>query len=106
MDALEIEGFSVEEFARRYSLGRTKAFEEIAAGHLVARKVGKRTIIMASDAKSWAENLPRVAPKGDASLSAVARSVGSNPAPQRVTGPSPDDADQARNRHSGRTQSR
>jgi len=41
-------------------MGATKAYEEIKAGRLVARKVGRRTIILDEDLKAWLDALPRV----------------------------------------------
>jgi len=52
--------FSIDEFCRRYGLGRTKAYEEVASGRLCARKIGRRTIITEDDAESWLRHLPPV----------------------------------------------
>lgn len=52
--------FSVDEIAARNNLGPTKVAAEIKAGRLVARKVGKRTIITDADEQAWLDNLPRV----------------------------------------------
>lgn len=41
-------------------MGATKAYEEIKAGRLVARKIGRRTIILDEDLKAWLDVLPRV----------------------------------------------
>ena len=51
---------SIEEFCRRYSLGRTKVYEEIKLGRLRARKVGRRTIVTQDDAETWLRHLPRM----------------------------------------------
>jgi hypothetical protein len=48
----------VERFCEVYGVGRTKAFGEIRAGRLKARKVGRSTIIRAEDAKAWLDALP------------------------------------------------
>jgi hypothetical protein len=45
---------SLSEFARQNG--------EIKASRLAARKVGRRTIITAEDAKAWQEQLPKVQP--------------------------------------------
>ena len=50
--------FSVVEVARRASVGRTAVFSEIRAGRLIARKLGRRTIILASDMQRWLHALP------------------------------------------------
>ena len=49
---------SIEEFCRRYSLGRTKVYEEIKLGRLRARKIGRRTIVTQDDAENWLQHLP------------------------------------------------
>jgi hypothetical protein len=59
-----LRGFSVEEFCRRYGIGRTRAYQELNAGRLRARKVGKRTIVTADDAESWLSCLPNLEAQG------------------------------------------
>ena len=49
---------SLQVFCETYSIGRTKAYEEINAGRLKARKAGKRTIITEDDAEVWLSLLP------------------------------------------------
>jgi hypothetical protein len=44
---------SIDGFCKGYGIGRTKAYEEIAAGRLKARKAGTRTIISEDDAEEW-----------------------------------------------------
>jgi excisionase family DNA binding protein len=51
---------SVAEFCERYGPGRTTAYQEIQAGRLRARKVGRRTIITEDDAEEWLRRLPVV----------------------------------------------
>jgi excisionase family DNA binding protein len=51
--------YSVNEAAKAAGIGLTKLREEIAAERLVARKLGKRTLIKISDLESWAANLPQ-----------------------------------------------
>ncbi len=53
--------FGVEEFCRRYGVGRTTAYAEMKAGRLPRRKVGKRSIIAEDDAEEWLRALPIVA---------------------------------------------
>jgi hypothetical protein len=50
-------------FARQNAIRLTTVRGEIKAGRLVARKVGRRTIIAAEDAKAWREQLPKVQPR-------------------------------------------
>jgi hypothetical protein len=49
---------SIDGFCKGYGIGRTKAYEEINAGRLRARKAGRRTIITADDAEDWLNRLP------------------------------------------------
>jgi hypothetical protein len=49
---------SIRAFCETYGVGRTKAYEEINAGRLNARKAGKRTIIAADEAEEWLSLLP------------------------------------------------
>jgi hypothetical protein len=53
---------SLSEFCEDYNVGRTKAYEEINAGRLRARKCGKRTIVTADDAEEWLRWLPAIEP--------------------------------------------
>jgi excisionase family DNA binding protein len=52
--------YSVHEAAKAAGIGLTKLREEIRENRLVARKLGKRTLINAEDLNAWAANLPRV----------------------------------------------
>jgi len=52
--------FSIRGFARAHAVSRTFAYNEIAAGRLIARKAGSRTIILAEDAAAWRAALPRI----------------------------------------------
>jgi len=52
--------YSVNEAAKAAGIGLTKLREEIREKRLVARKLGKRTLINVEDLNTWAANLPRV----------------------------------------------
>ena len=52
--------YSISGFAQSVGIGRTKLYEEIAAGRLRARKAGKRTIISVEDARAYIASLPAV----------------------------------------------
>ena len=55
-------------------LGRTKIFAEIKQGKLIARKCGRRTLILEDDLLKWLHALPDV--KAEASLSSISTEVG------------------------------
>lgn len=50
--------FTLIEFLTWARIGRTKAYEEIDAGRLKIRKLGRKTLILRTDAEAWLENLP------------------------------------------------
>jgi excisionase family DNA binding protein len=58
-----LRAMSIDVFCDRYGLGRTLAYEEIKAGRLRARKVGRRTLIAEDDAEDWLKSLPPVRAK-------------------------------------------
>ena len=51
---------SVPDTADDVGVGRSRLYDEIAAGRLKARKVGARTIILHSDRDEWLASLPEV----------------------------------------------
>jgi hypothetical protein len=55
-------GLSVYQFCEIYDICRAKAYQEIAAGRLVACKIGRRTVVSTDDAEDWFAALPRVQP--------------------------------------------
>ena len=54
--------YSITEFCALTGIGRTKAYAEIAAGRLHAKKVGSRTLITAESGKNWLDSLPDFKP--------------------------------------------
>jgi hypothetical protein len=50
--------YSVNEFCQMYSVGRTFFYDEIAAGRLRVKKAGAKTLVLATDAQTWAQSLP------------------------------------------------
>jgi Helix-turn-helix domain len=42
---------------------RTVVYEAIRAGELVARKRGRRTIVLQEDLRRWLESMPKIEPK-------------------------------------------
>jgi hypothetical protein len=52
------EVFEVMEFCGRYRVSRSIAFKEIAAGRLIARRVGRKSLITLDAARDWLNHLP------------------------------------------------
>jgi excisionase family DNA binding protein len=52
---------NVVEAAEAAGVGTTAVRAEIAAGRLVARRMGKRVLIAVDDLRRWIDDLPRVA---------------------------------------------
>lgn len=50
--------FSVDEFCQWAGIGRTAAYAEMKTGKLPAKKLGRRTIILKSEAEKWMTSLP------------------------------------------------
>ena len=44
------------------NVGRSTLYEAISNGSLIARKLGKKTLILPADLQSWLENLPSFTP--------------------------------------------
>lgn len=63
MTNVQFGAFTVNAFCRAFGIGRTKAYEEMKAGRLKARKVGSRTIIAEVDAQAWLASLPALPSK-------------------------------------------
>jgi excisionase family DNA binding protein len=49
---------SIKEFVAWSGASRSRTYREIAAGRLRAAKMGRRTVILTSEAKRWLESLP------------------------------------------------
>ena len=52
------QALTIADFCSAYSIGRSRTYELIASGELVARKCGKRTLIARVDADRWLQSLP------------------------------------------------
>jgi hypothetical protein len=52
---------SVNDFMTWASIGRTKFYQEVNAGRLSIRKIGKKTVVRYSDAIDWLNALPEMA---------------------------------------------
>ena len=51
---------TLDEFMRWAAVRRTKTYEEIGAGRLIALKCGNRTLIPIDAAEAWRAALPRL----------------------------------------------
>ena len=51
--------YSVDEACDATGIGRTKLYDEIQRGNLIAVKCGRRTVIRAEDLYKWLANLRR-----------------------------------------------
>jgi len=51
------QAYSIIEAARKASISRSLAYEEIRAGRLIASKIGRRTIITKTNFQAWLDNL-------------------------------------------------
>jgi excisionase family DNA binding protein len=60
MDFSTREAYPVREFCARYGICRQTFYDEIKRGRIRARKLGKKTIILKSDAEAWAASLPEL----------------------------------------------
>lgn len=45
--------YTIADFARVASVGKTTLYEEIAAGRLIAAKIGSKTLIPADRGREW-----------------------------------------------------
>ena len=45
--------YSINDFCKAFSVSRSFAYSEIAAGRLKVRKAGRRTLILPEDADKW-----------------------------------------------------
>jgi len=63
MDELP-ELLTVADFLRRYSIGRTTFYREVAAGRIRLLKLGVASRVARADAERWANSLPVRARRG------------------------------------------
>jgi excisionase family DNA binding protein len=57
-DFRDQEAFSVREFCERFGICRQTFYNQAKHGHIKARKLGRKTVILRSDAEAWLESLP------------------------------------------------
>lgn len=54
--------YSIVEATEEARIGRTSIYDAIGRGELVARKVGRRTIILREDLETWLRSRPTWSP--------------------------------------------
>ena len=57
--------FTISEVCQTARASRTVVYEAIRAGELVARKRGRRTIVLHEDLTAWLKSLPAITPKSE-----------------------------------------
>jgi excisionase family DNA binding protein len=55
---------TIPEAVRASGVGRSTIYAELASGRLVARKLGRRTLVMSSELERWLESLPALKARG------------------------------------------
>jgi hypothetical protein len=50
--------YTIDELRDASCVCRSKIYSEIKSGHLKARKLGKRTLVLHSDAMDWLQSFP------------------------------------------------
>jgi excisionase family DNA binding protein len=53
--------YTVNQALAEANCGRTKFYEEVNAGRIKTRRLGRRVLILADDLKAWLESLPETA---------------------------------------------
>ena len=62
----EKHAYPIGDLPKLVGIGRSTLYSEIASGRLVARKVGSRTVILATDLEAYLKSLPEIASKPSA----------------------------------------
>ena len=63
MSTIPALAFTVDEACSVARIGRTALYKAIGTGELVARKYGRKTLILATDLHRFIEGLPTIEPK-------------------------------------------
>jgi excisionase family DNA binding protein len=58
MNFTDREAFAVREFCARYGICRQTFYDEVKRGRIKAVKLGKKTLVLRSDAEAWRASLP------------------------------------------------
>jgi hypothetical protein len=81
--------YSLDEFARLNDIALTTVRGEIRSGRLIARKIGRRTIITAEDANDWRDRLPKVQPRVGRSADGADEVIRETGAPASISAVAP-----------------
>lgn len=65
-ESMEQLALTVAEACAAARVGKTALYEAIASGALVARKRGRKTLVLPLDLEEWVRNLPSIEPKSKA----------------------------------------
>jgi excisionase family DNA binding protein len=57
---MNLSALSIPEVCAVARASRTTVYEAIRAGELIARKRGRRTVVLSDDLRRWLENLPAI----------------------------------------------
>jgi excisionase family DNA binding protein len=61
---MDTKALTIRELSALVGIGRTSLYAEIKAGRLVSRKVGRRTLVLATDLDAWLKSLPASTSQG------------------------------------------
>lgn len=81
---------SIERFAAKHAISRAQTYLEIAAGRLIARKVGSRTIVTREDAAAWRRALPKMSARGAEAKNADDRGPSDGLPARKLSPPTPE----------------
>lgn len=73
VEKMEQLALTVAEACVAARVGKTVLYQAIASGALVARKRGRKTLVLPADLQAWIADLPSIEPKGDVASRAHAR---------------------------------
>jgi hypothetical protein len=58
--------YTIEELLQIHPGGRTRLYDAIKAGQLIARKIGRQTIVLDDEYTAYLQSLPKIEPKREA----------------------------------------
>ena len=64
--------YSIAEACEIARIGRTSIYEAINSGELIARKNGRRTVILCDDLRRWLQDLPARTPQATSKPQSIA----------------------------------